>query len=64
MTKLGVFLIIMSVGSVLLPMINMQFIILAWINTWGPEVAWVIRGVLLVVGVALVVIEKRNGSGG
>jgi hypothetical protein len=64
MARIGVFLIIMSIGSVLLPMINMQFIILAWINTWGPDVAWVIRGVLLVIGVALVVIEKRTGRGG
>lgn len=55
MRSWGLFLIIMAVGSVLLPRIGIQFIVLAWIDTWGPGPGWIIRGVLLVLGIGLLV---------
>ena len=39
-----------GVGSILLHFLNMQFIILAWIDLWGPTVGWIIRGGLAIVG--------------
>jgi len=61
MKSWGVFLIIMAVGSVLLPRLGMQFIILSWIETRGETVAWMIRGALLAAGIGLV-IKSRDPS--
>lgn len=54
MRSFGIFLIVMAVGSYLLPMIGMQFIVVAWVGHWGPTVAWIIRGAMVVVGLGLV----------
>jgi|CXWL01.1.fsa_nt_gi hypothetical protein len=60
MKSLGVWLIIFAIGSTLLPLIGMQFILVAWIETWGPTVAWVIRGAMVALGLALIAGAKRN----
>lgn len=39
-----------GVGSVVLYFLNMEFILLMWIDFWGPTVGWFIRGALTVVG--------------
>ncbi len=55
-----------GVGSILLHFLNMQFIILAWIDLWGPTVGWVIRIGMAVVGGALWLVgnsrEAASGS--
>lgn len=62
MKSWGVFLIIMAVGSVLLPRLGLQFIILSWIETWGETVAWMIRGALLAIGIGLVIKSRHPSS--
>lgn len=62
MRSWGMFLIIMAVGSALLPYIGIQFIVLAWIDTWGSGPGWIIRGVLLVLGIGLLVKASRSGA--
>lgn len=42
-----------GVGSILLHFLNMQFIILAWIDLWGEGVGWAIRIGMAVIGGAL-----------
>ncbi len=61
MKSWGIFFIIMAVGSAILPHLGIQFIILSWIDTWGVNIAWVIRGALAVLGIVLVVKGSRNG---
>ena len=39
-----------GVGSAVLYFLNMEFIVLMWIDLWGPTVGWVIRVLLTVVG--------------
>lgn len=39
-----------GIGSAVLHFINMEFILLAWIDMWGPTVGWIIRGALAIVG--------------
>ena len=51
-----------GVGSIILHFVGMQFIILAWIDLWGPTIGWVIRGALTVVGAALWLIGARQGD--
>ena len=62
MRSWGMFLIIMAVGSAVLPYIGIQFIILAWIDTWGTGPGWVIRSVLLLLGIGLLVKASASES--
>lgn len=62
MKSWGIFLIIMAVGSVLLPMVGMHFMLLAWIDSWGPGPAWAIRAGLLVLGIAGVIVGVQRGK--
>lgn len=39
-----------GIGSIILYFLNMEFILLMWIETWGEQVAWGIRIALAVVG--------------
>ncbi len=53
MKTIGGYMFFFGVGSSILHFLNMEFIILAWIDTWGPTVGWAIRGALGVVGAVL-----------
>jgi len=63
MRGFGIFLIVMAVGSVLLPKIGMQFILVAWVDHWGATIGWIIRGVMLVVGLGLIGLSARAPAG-
>lgn len=62
MKSIGVWLIIFAVGSALLPYFNLQFILLAWIDMWGPTVGWIIRITMLTLGVALIAIAAGKAA--
>ncbi len=62
MRSFGIFLIVMGVGSAVLPYLGMQFILVAWIGTWGPTVAWLIRGAMVIVGLGLMGLATRSNS--
>lgn len=51
-----------GVGSAILYFLNMEFILLAWIDMWGPVVGWIIRGVLAVGGGILWLLGRANGE--
>ena len=53
MKKWGGYMFFFGLGSIILSFIGMQFIILAWIDWWGPTMGWAIRITLIVVGAAL-----------
>lgn len=53
MKRWGGNLFFFGVGSMVLAQLNMQFIILAWIDLWGPTTGWAIRIGMAVVGAAL-----------
>lgn len=42
-----------GVGSIILHFLQMEFIILAWIDMWGESVGWAIRIGLVVAGAAM-----------
>ena len=62
MKKLGGTLFFFGVGSIVHYFLHMQFIILAWIDIWGPIVGWIIRGGLAVVGAVLWLVSPREES--
>lgn len=53
MKKLGGTMFFFGVGSAVLYFVNLEFMILAWIDMWGPTIGWTIRGALAVVGAIL-----------
>ncbi len=53
MFKLGLWLSIFGVGSFLLNMAGREFTILMWIDMWGAAIGNLIRGSVLVAGLAL-----------
>lgn len=62
MKKLGTYMLVFGIGSMLLHLIGMQFIILSWIGLWGENVAWAIRIGLVVGGGAMLLLADRNAD--
>ena len=60
MKKWGGNLFFFGAGSIVLHFLNMEFIILAWIDLWGPDIGWAIRIGMTVVGAALWLIGRRQ----
>jgi len=58
--RLGLYLVIFGVGSMILSFMNMEFVILAWIDHWGPTVGWGIRIAMAVVGLILMLAAGSN----
>ena len=50
---LGKWLLFFGIGSLVLDLLSMEFIILMWVNFWGPEVAWTIRMSMIGIGALL-----------
>ena len=59
MKKWGGTLFFFGVGSIVLSFLNMQFIILAWIDLWGPTVGWSIRIAMAVIGGVMWLVGKH-----
>lgn len=53
MSKLGGYIAIFGIASIILYFFNYELRILGWINTWGETTAWIIRIGLIVLGAAL-----------
>jgi hypothetical protein len=62
MKQVGGFLFFFGVGSIVLYFINMQFIIMSWVDHWGPTVAWMIRIAMAVVGGVLWLLGNKAES--
>ncbi len=50
MKSLGGYLFFFGVGSIVLYFLQMEFILLAWVDMWGPTIGWSIRIGMAVVG--------------
>jgi len=59
MKSWGLFLIIATIASAVLPYLGIQLLVLMWVDQWGSTIGWVIRGSLVAVGIALVVLASR-----
>ena len=55
MKELGLGLLIIGLISLVLPLINpnMHYVFLQWVDNWGTTMAWVIRGGITLLGLAL-----------
>jgi hypothetical protein len=62
MQKLGGYLLFFGIGSIILDFIGMRFVILSWIDTWGPSIGWTIRIGLIVAGAAILLVERKKAA--
>lgn len=60
MKGIGGFLFFFGVGSMVLHFLEREFVILMWVDNWGPTVGWVIRIAMVVVGGALWLMGQRQ----
>lgn len=58
MKKWGGILFFFGAGSIVLYYLELQFVILSWIDNWGPTVGWTIRVGLTVLGAAIWLLGK------
>jgi hypothetical protein len=62
MSKVGGYLLFFGVGSIVLGFLNMQFILLSWVDMWGPEIGWAIKIAFIVVGAVLWFLGKKQAA--
>lgn len=60
MKQAGQTLLFFGIGTILLNLIGYEFAILMWIDTWGTEIGWALRGALVVAGLALFFVGSRT----
>lgn len=60
LSGIGAFLALAGIISSGLHFIDYELRLLLWIETWGPTVAWAIRGGLIVVGALLFLVGRRS----
>jgi hypothetical protein len=64
MRQFGVLLLLFGIASCVLYFMNMELRALRWIDTWGEQVAWGIRGGLIVLGLLFSMVGgKKKGDG-
>lgn len=63
MRRWGFFLIGMSIASAVLPLMGFQLMLLGWVDMWGPDAGWLIRALLVGIGVVMV-LKARSAEGG
>lgn len=53
MKDLGGLLAFFGIGSIVLYFLEMEFVVLSWIDTWGTGIGWTIRIAMAVIGGAM-----------
>ena len=60
MKSIGGLLFFFGLGSIVLNLMGMEFKLLMWIDNWGVQAGWFIRGGMALVGGALWLLGKRK----
>jgi hypothetical protein len=63
MQGIGSLLFLGGVISSVLYFVNMELLVLAWIDNWGATTGWIIRGAMIVVGALLWGVSMARGGG-
>ena len=62
MKSIGGYMFFFGIGSIILSFLNMEFMLLSWIDNWGVSVGWSIRIGLTVAGGALWLIGRKQAA--
>lgn len=60
MKNIGILLLLAGAGSFALNLIGIELKFLLWIDMWGKETGWAIRGAMIVVGGLLIFLGMRS----
>jgi len=60
MKSIGWLLVILGAGSFVLNLVGMEFRYLMWIDNWGTEIGWALRGALIVAGGVLLFLGMKS----
>ncbi|MFC5571169.1 hypothetical protein ACFPN1_13975 [Lysobacter yangpyeongensis] len=63
MKSWGMWFVILGLGSFLLNLVGIEFVVLGWIDNWGPTVGIGIRVGLIVIGAAMWLIGRKQEAG-
>ncbi len=63
MKSIGWLLVFLGVGTFVLNLVGYEFELLMWIDNWGVEIGWAIRGALIVAGGVLVFFGMKSEAG-
>jgi hypothetical protein len=58
MRSIGSLLVLLGIVSCVVHFMNMEVKVLRWIDTWGDNAAWGIRGGFIVAGLLLMMVGK------
>ncbi|MEO6597746.1 MAG: hypothetical protein ABIP94_23620 [Planctomycetota bacterium] len=62
MRFLGFLLLVLGIGSAVVHFMNMEMRLLRWIDNWGENTAWGIRGGCVLLGAILLFAGKSNAK--
>ena len=62
MKNIGSLLFILGIGSIGLYFAELQFKLLMWIDNWGPDIGWAIRGGFVALGAVLWLIGNSQAQ--
>jgi hypothetical protein len=65
MLRWGWFILLLTIASAILPRLtNHQFYVLAWVDNWGADAGWAIRGALCLVAAVMIGVgyRKKNAA--
>jgi len=60
MKTIGGWLLFFGIGSIILNFLGREFVLLSWIDTWGPNVGWGIRIGFAVIGAAMYFLAPKK----
>jgi len=63
MKNIGILLVFLGAGSFVLNMVGYEFSLLMWIDMWGVEAGWAIRGAMVAVGGLLFFLAMKGEAG-
>ncbi len=62
MKQIGGLMVLLGAGSFILNMLGREFVLIMWIDNWGPTVGMAIRIGLVIVGAVLWVMGNKAES--
>ena len=62
MQSIGSLLVLLGAGSFVLKLINLDFMLVSWVDNWGPVAGNGIRIAMIVVGAVLWIVGKQQAD--
>jgi hypothetical protein len=64
MKKIGGYLLLFGIGSFILYFLDMEFMLLMWVDMWGETIGFAIKGAIVVAGAVMFFARKSDDDEG